>query len=416
MAVNIKLGVDYAGFKQGMREAQASVNTLDAALKKNEAQFKATGDAEQYMAQKSEILRQKMQSQKTVVENAAKALAEMNKKNIPQTSTEYQKLSQQLLNAEAAMLETQSALDNLSSSQANAATTADKLVQSMNGIGKKISLDQVIGGINSITNGLEGAAQKAVHLGETIWNAVMDRAKWADDTAAQALMYGIDLDTFLRMQKLVQNGLDTSVDAVLTAQSKLNRGIGNGTTAVMEALSELGLVSTGKYGEQTVITDDSVELFWMAGQALMDLGDAFDKEASAQAIFGRSWKELVPLFTDYKSLEEYQEALDGVTVSSEEDVNALAELNDKIGELKGNLGQLSTDILAQLAPALTEGAEALNGVASASASGLIEQKIDVTIDQGRIDRLNSAILREVDAELADVEQELNDAQAELSKG
>ena len=60
--------------------------------------------------------------------------------------------------------------------------------------------------------------------------------------------------------------------------------------------------------------------------------------------------------------------------------------------------------------------ESLNGVASASASGVIEQRVDVVIEQSRIDVLNSAILRDVDAELADVEQELNDAQAQLSDG
>ena len=60
--------------------------------------------------------------------------------------------------------------------------------------------------------------------------------------------------------------------------------------------------------------------------------------------------------------------------------------------------------------------EAINGVASATASGVIEQTLDVTIEQSRIDVLNSAILKEVDAELAEVEQQLNDAQAQLSDG
>jgi HAE1 family hydrophobic/amphiphilic exporter-1 len=60
--------------------------------------------------------------------------------------------------------------------------------------------------------------------------------------------------------------------------------------------------------------------------------------------------------------------------------------------------------------------EAINGVASVTASGLISQQIDVTIEQERIDVINSAILRDVDAELADVEQQLNDAQAQISDG
>ncbi|MBR6767618.1 MAG: efflux RND transporter permease subunit, partial [Clostridia bacterium] len=60
--------------------------------------------------------------------------------------------------------------------------------------------------------------------------------------------------------------------------------------------------------------------------------------------------------------------------------------------------------------------EAINGVASASASGLIERRIDITIEQSRIDVLNNAILSEVDKELAEAERQLNDAQAQISDG
>ena len=73
---------------------------------------------------------------------------------------------------------------------------------------------------------------------------------------------------------------------------------------------------------------------------------------------------------------------------------------------------LSEYVEDELVPAF----EALNGVASATASGVIEQRVDVTIEPSRIDVLNSAILEDVDAELADAERQLDDAQAQLSDG
>ena len=73
---------------------------------------------------------------------------------------------------------------------------------------------------------------------------------------------------------------------------------------------------------------------------------------------------------------------------------------------------LSNYVEDELVPAF----EALNGVASAEASGVIEQRIDVTIEQSRIDVLNAAILKDVNEELSDVEKKLNDAQAQLSDG
>ena len=389
MAITAKLGVEYAGFVSGMQKAQQSVKTTESSLKKIEAEFKATGNAEQYMTQKADVLNQKLQSQKKVADNAKNALAEMNNKGIDPASKEYQKLAQQLLNAEAAMYETQAALNGLDESALKAADSANELVTSVNGISKKISLDQVIGGINSITGGLETGAKKAKELGEALWNDIMDSARWADDTATMAMMYGIDIDTFQRMQKLVQNGMDTTVDAILGAQTKLKKGIGSENDTVQQYLKDLNLLRTGqgKYGEQEVlITEDVNELFWETGRALMNMTDAYDKEAAAQALFGKSWKELIPLFSQYKSLEEYNAALAEVNVNTEEEVEQLATLADKVGELEGNWQTLKNSLLAELAPALTGAAEALDG--------LLERLMEyLQTDEGQqmLERLGTAV-------------------------
>lgn len=368
MAVNVKLGVDLGSFNQNINQAKQQIKSFDAALKFAESSFKATGDAEAAMTTKTQALNGKLQTQKRMVEQYSQALQQMRTAGVDPMNASYTKLQTQMLNAQAAMMDTQAALNGLDGSQKQAANSADNLTKSVNSIGKKISLDQVLTGINKITDGLENAGKKALQLGEQIFSAVMDKARWADDSQTMALMYGIDLDTFLRMQKLVTNGMDTSVDAMLGAQDRLKKGIGRDSNAVMKVLDELGVTTRtwSKTEENGIIRvrtlKDQNEVFWEAGQALMAMGNAYDKEYAAQTLFGKSWKELVPLFKEYKSLEEYNEALGGVKVTSEEDVNALAKLNDKISTLKGNLDTLSTDILATLAPALTEGADALNGM------------------------------------------------------
>ena len=60
--------------------------------------------------------------------------------------------------------------------------------------------------------------------------------------------------------------------------------------------------------------------------------------------------------------------------------------------------------------------EAVDGVARVTASGILTQQVDITIEQSRIDTINNAILREIDDELADVELELRDAMSQLSSG
>lgn len=367
MAVNAKLGVDLSSFESGIRTGQNILKGLNAEMKAVDAEFKATGNSEQMLTNKTRTLNSQLQAQKGIADQAKQALKAMDDAGVKPTDAAYQKLYATMMNATAGMNETQAALNALDGSQQKAATSANNLATSVNGIGKKISLDQVISGINSITSGLEHAAQKAVQLGETIWNSIMDSAKWADDTATQALMFGIDVETYQRMQKLVTNGMDTTVEAMLKSQQKLKKGIGSESKAAIEALQELGVawdesVGAGKYGDVMQVRD-TMEVFWEAGQKIMALkSDPNAQEDMAQALFGRSWRELVPLFDKYKSVEEYNEALENTKINSEEEVTALAELNDKVGELKGNFDTLSNEVMAALAPALTEAATALNGL------------------------------------------------------
>jgi len=384
--VSVNMGVSgISQFKQGMNQAAASVKTLDAALKANEKAFQKGGDAQEHYAAQANLLNQKLKQQQQIISNAEKALAQM-EKNGKTNTIAYQNMQRKLIETNSAMMDTQEQLDNLGSAAEDAAGKTDKLESSLGGLNKKVSLEQVISGIDSITNGLESAAKKAVQLGKDLWDGIMDSAKWADDTATMAQMYGIDLDTFQRMQKLVTNGLDTSVDAILTAQTKLNKNIGKGAKETMETMRDLGLLfSTGK-GEEHLITEDSVELFWKAGQALMAMDDAFDKEAAAQAMFGRSWKELIPLFTEYKSLDEYNAALAEQNVVSEDTVKSLAELNDEVGKLIGDFETLKTETIGSLAPALTKGAEALDGLLSR-----ILEYLDTPEGQQALDDLGKAV-------------------------
>ena len=294
--VSVQLGVSgVSQFKQGMTQAQASVKSIDAALKLNEKQFKATGDAETYMKNKTTQLNQKLAAQQTAVKNAEQALKAMKDSGVDPLSTSYQKMETALLNAQSAVLDTQNEINNLGSEAGEASGQTDKLVDSLGGLNRKISLDQVIGAIGSITNGLENAAKKAAELGKELWDTIMDSARRADDTATMAEMYGIDLQTFKQMQALVAGGMDTSVEAILAAQTKLKLGIGKGNAEVMESLKELGLVVTlyggkTKEGFSQIVTEDTMDLFFRAGQALMEMDNSFDKEATAMAIFGRSWK------------------------------------------------------------------------------------------------------------------------------
>ena len=362
-----KLGADVSSFNQGLREAQSSVKTLDAQLKLNEKQLKANGDAELYMSNKSQLLNKQLEAQRSVVSGLQKSLNEMEANGVNPSSEAYQKLERSLANAAGKMMDIQAELNGLSSSEQKAGDGAQQVAQNLSSINKKVSFDAVIKGIDSITSGLENAAKKALHLGQSIFDSLMDSAKWADDTKTMAQMYEIPLDTYLRMEALVATGVDTTVDSILGSMSKLKKNVGSGSKTTMEALKELGLAFT-EYGGKTaegfdrLVTDDAEEMFWEAGKAIMAMTDAFDKEAAAQAIFGRSWRELIPLFTEFQDKESFNAALEAMNVNSEDAVNDLADLNDAMSALEHDFDTLKKEVLAGLAPALKEAANALSGL------------------------------------------------------
>ncbi|NLZ39530.1 MAG: MMPL family transporter [Firmicutes bacterium] len=60
--------------------------------------------------------------------------------------------------------------------------------------------------------------------------------------------------------------------------------------------------------------------------------------------------------------------------------------------------------------------ESVNGVASVSAVGLLEEKIEVVISEEKIEEINSKVLAGVDANLAQAERELLTAKKEIEKG
>ena len=75
-------------------------------------------------------------------------------------------------------------------------------------------------------------------------------------------------------------------------------------------------------------------------------------------------------------------------------------------------GELSTYITDELVPTL----ESIEGVASVSTTGVLDEDIQVTMDQEKIDALNEQILSKIDDQFADAEQELNDAEDKINSG
>ena len=357
-------------YKSAMSQAAQSVKTLDAQLKQNEAQYKASGDREKYMADKAKLLEDKLKAQKSAAKSAQDALKQMRNQGVDPMSQAYQKMQQQLAQAETGMLETSAAINTLGQSEQEAAKGADQLTASVKGISKKISLDQVVNGVNKITSGLENAAKKAVELGKAFADMIMESAARGDNIATMASILQMDVVDYQKYSKVFDTLADITVQDWRRAQDKVRKAMTSPTEDQINVLRLLGVTTdtlqdTGN-GVLEPVKKDVEDVLWAVGEALRrDVKSGklslLEADEMANLIFGKNWANLNPLFDQFTQ-ETFKAAVDSMNAADAESIQNLQELHDEIALLKGDLDTLQDQILAGMAPALTKAAEAIDKV------------------------------------------------------
>ena len=327
--VNVKMGVSgVQQFKQGMKESESAVKTLNEALKLNEAQLKATGDQELYLQNKTQILKDQIAKQTEAVRQANAALDAMKRQGVDPASSSFQAMQQKVYSAQTKLIDMKAELGNVGKTAGETSTELSK-------IGTAVSWDNVAEGLGKINDKLESAARSAIRFGKRIAQSAMDSTQWADDILTRSVEYGIDAETLQRMEN-ASDFIDTSVESIIQAKDRLAKNRGS--------LSDLlGITADGKSNE---------DLFWEVGDAIMNLGDGYDKAEIAQKIYGRSWRELLPLFTAGR--EEYEAMMASQNVLTNEQVDALGRADDAFKEIENQVELLKNKFWAENADKIVE--------------------------------------------------------------
>ena len=356
--VNVKMGVSgISQFKQNISAAKNSLKTLDAQLALNEKQYKANGDAEAYMQEKSNLLKLKLEEQKSIIANTENALKNMADNGIDKSSKSFQDMQQQLLKAKGDLLDTESAMQGIAEEGDEAASGVDSMNQQLRRIGDGVNYENVTNGLGKITDGLEKVISKAWRAGKALINNTMGAAAWADDLMTRANQWGIST-TKLQQMDQVADLVDTDTDTILGAQDKLVKGINSGDKDIMGLFASKNLDPT-----RLKATKDGIEtLFWEAGDSLMHMTNEAERDQYALKMFGKSWRDLEPLFKTGRT--EYNNMLQAQHTVSEEQLENLSKMDDAVQKLNNEWEIFKTTILSALAEGLTPALEVLNGLMS----------------------------------------------------
>lgn len=342
-------------FRSAMKEAANSMKVLNSEQKLAKAAFKQSGDGQKYAAQQADILRRKIEEQKKAVKAAEDAIKQLTDNGVKENDRSMQQWQTKLNNAKTALTNMETELNTLTATSQETAQSTDQLGDSLQSLNTKVSLEQVIGGINRLADGIGSAINRAKDMAVGLVDKLREAASWADDLATQALMWNLSPEELQRM-RMTADLIDTPVDAILNAQARFKRNIASDSKETRSIFQALGIY-TDKY--EYGVFEDSVDLFWQAGDAIMRLRNEFDREEYAQKIFGRSWHELVPLFKAGR--EEYEKTMAEQQVVTDENVGKLGELDDALQTLQNRFETMEKTVLAEISPTLKELAEKLSG-------------------------------------------------------
>ena len=376
-------------FRRAMKDSADAVKVLTSEQKLAQAQFEATGDAEQYMTDTTRILKDQIQEQEKAVAAAQAAVDKLKAKGVDPADKSMQQWNTRLNTAKTRLTQMRTQLDKTNGELGESKTKlndgeteAREFGDELERVGKKIDFQNTITAIDNIKSRIETVLKTAARVGKEFWNLETDAGKWADDLATAAANAGLDVETYQSWQYASQF-IDTDVSKITSSITRLEKDLGSENKELAKTFNQLG-VRTRETGGKV---RDATAVFWDVVDALGRIEDPTRRSILAQQVLGQGWKDLNPLIEAgskaYKDMA--QEGMETAVISAES-VSKLGELNDAQGKLNSSIQKVKFESLAALAPTFTEVSTALNTAVTALNSFLQSQE-----GQEALGRLNDAL-------------------------
>lgn len=418
-------------YRSAMKEAANSIKVLDSELKLAESQFKKTGDAQEYLTKKAEILQKEIAAQKEAVAAAEKALADMAANGVDKNDRKYQQWETTLNNAKTKLnnLETaakttseqikkqgESAGDAVKPTEefgeaaGDAADAGSKFKEALAGLGINLSLQGVIDAIDSVEQKLISGIKRASEFAKELWDLGTASGNWADTVATEASRLGVDVETYQQMQH-ASKIVDTDVSAIAKEYTRIVQDQNSWAAEIQKSISDhekdskkdvhyiadaeqkmndLGIATReagANYKAANPEFRSAEEIFWDIIDVLHNTTNEVDRNRLAVELLGKQWQQFNPIIEAgseaYK--EQMEWAKENATVSQEQ-VEALGKLNDAQMQLESRWDSLQNSFWANLAPALTEVANLLG-----DATGKLQEFLNSAEGQEAMSALNDAL-------------------------
>lgn len=387
-----KLGESLRGdkeqkYKQSIDQLNASIDVLDAQMRKVAAEYEDSADSADLMAKKNDILTQKIIQQANKVdllESAFKNAAEYYEIGAVETS----RWEKELANAEAELYKMENQLKRNTEQMAKANEETGESAQSMGEIrdaaeeaGKGMgNLGDVVNGLTSklgiqlpdsmktsmngmlqldtttvaVAGGFAAVAAAIVKAEKALISMTKEAASNADDLLTLASVTGTTTDSVQElnyMADLTDVSFDRIKDSLKETTNKMQEAA-TGTGDAYEAYKRLKVEITNTDGSLRSAQD----VFYDTIDALGEMKNKTERDALAMDLMSESAQELNPLIElGSEKMQEYaQEAHDMGYVLDKDALKSLQAVDDAYARLQNTQEGVKNQLSAEFAPYLEE--------------------------------------------------------------
>ena len=213
----------------------------------------------------------------------------------------------------------------------------------------------------AIVGGIKALAGAVKEVAAALASCVTDSAKFADEVNTLSVQTGLSTDQIQEFKYMAEL-TDTSLETVTGSLSKLTRNMSSaqdGTGAAADAFKALGVDVTDAEGNLRSNQDVFLEVIDALGQ----MDNATERDATSMAIFGKSAQELNTLVAQgSEGIKAFaDEAHDMGYVLDKDALDSLNGVDDAMQRLKNTGTTLKNQIGLALAPTISGFADELMG-------------------------------------------------------
>jgi len=343
-------------YRKAMTDAANALKVLDSEQKLAKAQFEQTGDAQAYAAEQARILKDKISEQQKAVAAAEEAVKSMKNKGVDPTDRTYQNWVKRLNDANTSLTTMQTELSGVETGMKDADKATGEFDDKLDSIDKEVRFANTLKIVEDMRDRLNSIVRAAAQAGRAIWDIETDAGKWADDLSTAASAAKMDVETYQSWQ-YASRFIDSSVDDISKSIRKMESDLGSSSEETAKVFNELSVSTRNADGS----VRDATDVFWDTVDALHNIEDATKQGILAQKLLGSHYNTLNPLIqAGSAAYKRYAEEGREIAVVSEEQVAALAQLNDTQEQLNAVLQKAKYDTLAALAPTFQTVADAMS--------------------------------------------------------